>query len=1190
MTHHENAILFLVVLCCSALSVRAQSQTISYQGVLANASGGPVDSGTYSVTVTFYSDEGGQHPLWQDTYATEVRKGVFNIALGSNKPLPKATEMDGLIWVGTAINGTAETRPLARLGAVPFAMNVADNSITANKLATDFVSSISVNGQKVTGKGTPLNISTGDGLDAVFDPGSNSLLLTGGRTRANGKGATAQTQVGAVFWTETGNKNISVPTQFIGTTDTSSAFEIHLEDVTVTAPLNRIAHFEIPLVSGAPNIIMGFGAGAATGNTISTLTSGSTIAGGGKSGNVNAIDAYFSFVGSGVSNSILGDSSAIAGGTHNSIGTSATWSFIGAGSDNIIANSNPGPAGSAILSGFHNRVYDYSSFIGTGTGNVIGLNTDLDGDDSASVIVGGSANFVEEGWGFVGSGYHNYISGAHDINYSSIVGGYYNFVQGQYDGVLGGWFNHIDPEWQWTSIVGGDSNVASGHFVFMGGGYWNHARGKAIAIPGGGANLAGTSPHNPNGTDFATIGGGEKNTIDGLSSEHATIAGGEANTIDGDYGHHSFVGGGKYNRILGDTIGTRTSAYTVISGGNSNTVMQNSLASTIAGGANNTVDTGATYSSIGGGLQNTIQGPYSVIAGGENNSIYNIGADHNMIGGGLHNIEQNPSFGVIAGGWNNLLDTAAWGSTIGGGDSNIVQPPLSFIGGGRMNKIDDIGWADGGAIVGGYHNRMVHGVYSFIGAGESNFLQDEHSTLVGGYADTMYGYGEFLGGGIKNTIYWGSDTATLVGGASNYVGGGKFSFLGGGLKNTISAPFGVLVGGDSNYAGGGLYNSLVGGLQDTIALSSSSTLGGGDSNIIHQNIGSTLTGGEHNVISTPYCDSGCLPAQDNFLGGGAWNYIVGHAGWNSLVGGTRNYIAGVLYGTIGGGAFNSTYSNYTVISGGTSNLIEATGSAVGGGTNNIILGSYGTISGGAYDSVNGQYGSIGGGNSNVIRLKGANASIPGGDHLVAQSYGQTFVGFYNKAQGSSTDTSDALIPAHENDILLGVGNGRNIGGVTVASDAAFITNKGALSVFDSIGSGGATAGGPITPSRAGTTFATNTIEAWGNVAPLAPGGTLLGGGALADVGVQSVFHGPPGSGSYLVTLNVKNQDGSAHTFTTNQASITVSLGPGPGAGGGMITVTPLTGGTAPTFTVVTFLPALGGASDAYGFQFHVVAR
>ncbi|HEY3875214.1 MAG TPA: hypothetical protein VGM92_07035 [Candidatus Kapabacteria bacterium] len=151
--------------------------------------------------------------------------GVFNMMLGSSgNPLPDAQAMDRPLWLGISIDGAPELRPLSQLSASPFALNVADSSITAQKLNVNYVSSISVDGQPITGRGTNVNIVSGPGLNATWIPTSSSLLLSG-----TGNGPDAKTMAVGDPWLEGGNYIASPATEFLGSTD-SSAIEIHVND------------------------------------------------------------------------------------------------------------------------------------------------------------------------------------------------------------------------------------------------------------------------------------------------------------------------------------------------------------------------------------------------------------------------------------------------------------------------------------------------------------------------------------------------------------------------------------------------------------------------------------------------------------------------------------------------------------------------------------------------------------------------------------------------------------------------------------------------------------------------------------------------------------------------------------------------------------------------------------------------
>ena len=83
--------------------------------------------------------------------------------------------------------------PVAPLSATPYALTVANNSITPDKMATDYVGSISVNGQKVSAKASNLNFQAGEGLTLNYDPLASTIIFgQDGVSGTSGKGSTPQ--------------------------------------------------------------------------------------------------------------------------------------------------------------------------------------------------------------------------------------------------------------------------------------------------------------------------------------------------------------------------------------------------------------------------------------------------------------------------------------------------------------------------------------------------------------------------------------------------------------------------------------------------------------------------------------------------------------------------------------------------------------------------------------------------------------------------------------------------------------------------------------------------------------------------------------------------------------------------------------------------------------------------------------
>jgi len=182
-----------VATLCFTSFAQAQSSApriLNYQAAIRSSSGAAVD-GHRSVTVRLYRDDAGRDLAWSDTFDAAVQNGVLDLPLGSHIALP--ADLANPMWLGISIDGSDELRPLAQLGAAPSALTVADRSITASKMATDYVSSISINGQKLSGLGTNVNFVTGEGLDMTFDAQTNSVVLSNSQSSGNlGKGASIQ--------------------------------------------------------------------------------------------------------------------------------------------------------------------------------------------------------------------------------------------------------------------------------------------------------------------------------------------------------------------------------------------------------------------------------------------------------------------------------------------------------------------------------------------------------------------------------------------------------------------------------------------------------------------------------------------------------------------------------------------------------------------------------------------------------------------------------------------------------------------------------------------------------------------------------------------------------------------------------------------------------------------------------------
>ncbi len=173
-------VLLAAILGMVGINAFAQSadipHTISYQGKISSATV-ELPNGEHRFTVRLYSDEQGNKVVWKGDYTTAVENGIFNLQLGSGgKDLPT---VNSSLWIGIQIDGTEELRPYTPITSAAYALNVANESITAEKMATDYVSAIRVNGKKIGGKASEINIINGTGVSFNYNEKQHALIVSG---------------------------------------------------------------------------------------------------------------------------------------------------------------------------------------------------------------------------------------------------------------------------------------------------------------------------------------------------------------------------------------------------------------------------------------------------------------------------------------------------------------------------------------------------------------------------------------------------------------------------------------------------------------------------------------------------------------------------------------------------------------------------------------------------------------------------------------------------------------------------------------------------------------------------------------------------------------------------------------------------------------------------------------------------
>ena len=118
---------------------------ISYQGKLADSSGVPVD-GPKSVIVSICRDSGGTDcPYIEDEGSVSFNDGLFNLVIGESAspgPIPVSLFNGTDRWLKISVGGKVFS-PLQKLVSAPYALAVADGSITNSSIASGAALSLS---------------------------------------------------------------------------------------------------------------------------------------------------------------------------------------------------------------------------------------------------------------------------------------------------------------------------------------------------------------------------------------------------------------------------------------------------------------------------------------------------------------------------------------------------------------------------------------------------------------------------------------------------------------------------------------------------------------------------------------------------------------------------------------------------------------------------------------------------------------------------------------------------------------------------------------------------------------------------------------------------------------------------------------------------------------------------------------
>ncbi|MGE3799753.1 MAG: beta strand repeat-containing protein [Candidatus Kapaibacterium sp.] len=882
------------------------------------------------------------------------------------------------------------------------------------------------------------------------------------------------------FWTTTGNAGTTAGTQFIGTTD-AQPFEIHVDDGNSTGSDGRGRVMRFEPNGSSPSIVAGYQGNSSGGHD------GVTIAGGGRSGEVNVVDAQFA---------------TIAGGLDNQIGTNAISSTIGGGYTNIIRNSA-------------NR-----ATIGGGRGNTIAE----DGDDAT--IAGGNGNTISPTAqsSTIGGGYTNTIDTA--VHRATIGGGQNNKIsQGGDDGTIsGGLGNTINVGSVHSTIAGGQNNQVNGFASTVSGG--DNNRAVWLAAIGGGQNnwahfsLSAIAGGINNESLFgAAIGGGGFNK----AGYYAAIPGGRG--LEVGSGSFGFLGDNGSTPSNASTIGDRPMTITesnVALFGNVDLMLANNNgaasqlrfyeANSTTGNLPNTVN----YSSFQAQDQTTNVNyilPAATGAAGDVLSVASIAGTQVTLGWA-----SNTSINV---------SDSAWSLTGNAG----TTPGTNFLGTTDAQSMHIyVNNGTDNALILNTNGSIQTTTDGNARGADAVDLQRSRS------ATSQVAGGSFSGvlGGERNEIASSSPRSAIVNGIDNTIGANaQESFIGGGINNTILVQRSAILGGRNNYIGTGAFSAMVGGFQDTVYSDAwQATLsGGGHSAIGSGAIRATISGGGENKISANSVGS--------VIGGGETNTVTSGAAYATIAGGRSNNVAS-SYSVAGGGLNNSVSGSYGVIAGGNNNTVSSNFSMIGGGQNNSISSSAASsaiIAGNTNSIGNNSFRSFIGGGDNVNIEAGARqaAILSGLENRISLNAYHTFIGS-GWRQTIDTNANDAAIVGGQRNTVgnnadrsfIGAGDSHTIG--AGASNSSIVAGN-ANSIASGSSNSAISAGNNITIDASSS----NSFIGSGNNLSISTSstGSFIGAGQNNSIGSSAPFSGI-GGGS-----NVNIGSGAFRSFIGSGLGLTI---------------------------------------------------
>lgn len=128
------------ILCLTALSYAAIPRVINYQGRLTDKDDNPL-TGNFLVTFRFYDIEKDGLPIWEEGHILGIKNGMFNVLMGSVKPLEMDFNKD--LWISMEVASDGEMAPRIKLASSVYALNAKSiDMINSSQLVRNDIDSV----------------------------------------------------------------------------------------------------------------------------------------------------------------------------------------------------------------------------------------------------------------------------------------------------------------------------------------------------------------------------------------------------------------------------------------------------------------------------------------------------------------------------------------------------------------------------------------------------------------------------------------------------------------------------------------------------------------------------------------------------------------------------------------------------------------------------------------------------------------------------------------------------------------------------------------------------------------------------------------------------------------------------------------------------------------------------------------